>query len=128
MRYGRLSNWQNFSKVKLDHLYLIGIDCPGTFEVTDYEDGAGGKGGEPLPNQSCSKVWRRVKFPSPWVWFSAPLVRCVNTLCLKRILFLNCLVSKADQEIGIEIGDQLGREIEEKGVLSFSDKRAGVKE
>ena len=35
-----------FLQVKLDNLYLIGIDCPGTFEVSDYarmaQEGKGG--------------------------------------------------------------------------------------
>ncbi len=35
-----------FLQVKLDQLYLIGIDCPGTFEVADYskmvQEGKGG--------------------------------------------------------------------------------------
>ncbi|NWG04128.1 MAG: hypothetical protein HXY44_14840, partial [Syntrophaceae bacterium] len=35
-----------FLQVKLDNLYLIGIDCPGTFEVPDYakmvQEGKGG--------------------------------------------------------------------------------------
>src|SRR4030043_324672 len=41
-----------FLQVKYDNLYLIGIDCPGTFEVTDYAKMAQeGKGGESLTKE-----------------------------------------------------------------------------
>ena len=38
-----------FLKVNLDNLYLIGVDCPGTFEVPDYAKMVQeGKGGDAL--------------------------------------------------------------------------------
>ena len=41
-----------FLQVKLDNLYLIGIDCPGTFEVPDYAKMVQeGKGGEKLTKE-----------------------------------------------------------------------------
>ncbi len=41
-----------FLQVKLDNLYLIGIDCPGTFEVTDYAKMVQeGKGGDKLTKE-----------------------------------------------------------------------------
>ena len=54
---------------------------------------------------------------------SGPPARCVNILFRRRISFSNSSAIRTDQEIGIEIGEKLEKEIEEKGILPFSRKR-----
>jgi len=110
-----------FLQVKLDHLYLIGIDCPGTFEVTDYAKMVQeGKGGEPLTKELLKGMEKGEISPPPGYVFRTACQMCEYPVPQADII-LKLFGYKADQEIGIEIGDQLGKEIEEKGVLSFSE-------
>ena len=60
-----------FLQVKLDHLTLIGIDCPGTFEVPDYAKMAQeGKGGASLDEGLAHRYGERGEFPALRVCFS----------------------------------------------------------
>ena len=112
-----------FLQVKLDNLYLIGIDCPGTFEVPDYarmtQEGNGGAGltqgllqamekGEVLPPQGYSfrTACQMCEYPVPQADIGVKLFGY-----------------RVDQEIGLEIGERLEREIEEKGILSLAEAK-----
>lgn len=76
-----------FLQVKLDNLYLIGIDCPGTFEVPDYARMVQeGKGGEKL-NRELLKGMERGRLPHPRDMPSVLPARCANIQCPKGILF-----------------------------------------
>jgi len=76
-----------FLQVKLDNLYLIGIDCPGTFEVPDYARMVQeGKGGEKLTRE-LFRGMERGRVPHPRAMPSARPVRCANTRCRRRTLF-----------------------------------------
>src|SRR4030043_896705 len=53
-----------FLQVKLDNLYLIGVDCPGTFEVADYAKMVQeGKGGESLTKELLKGMEKGEIFP-----------------------------------------------------------------
>jgi formate dehydrogenase subunit beta len=119
-----------FLQVKLDNLYLIGIDCPGTFEVFDYSKMAQeGKGGEKLTKELL-KGMETGENSSP----SGYTFRSACQMCEYPIpqadMILKLFGYKTDQEIGIEIGERLEKEIEEKGILSYAEKesasRSGV--
>jgi formate dehydrogenase subunit beta len=110
-----------FLQVKLENLYLIGIDCPGTFEVPDYAKMVQeGKGGESLTKELLKSMEKgEISPPSGYVF------RTACQMCEYPVPQTDVIIKlfgyKADQEIGIEIGDKLEKEIEEKGILSFSE-------
>jgi len=110
-----------FLQVKSDHLYLIGIDCPGTFEVPDYAKMAQeGKGGESLTKALLKGMEKGEISPPSGYAFRTACQMCEYPVPQADIM-VRLYGYKADQEIGIEIGDKLAKEIEEKGVLSFSE-------
>lgn len=110
-----------FLQVKLDNLYLIGIDCPGTFEVADYAKMfQEGKGGEGL-TKGLLKGMAKGETPS----VDGYAFRTACQMCEYPIpqadIVLKLFGYQIEQEIGVEIGEKLGKEIEEKGNLSFSE-------
>jgi len=110
-----------FLQVKPDHLYLIGIDCPGTFEVPDYAKMAQeGKGGESLTKALLKGMEKGEMSPPSGYAFRTACQMCEYPVPQADIM-VRLYGYQADQEIGIEIGDKLEKEIEEKGVLSFSE-------
>ncbi len=110
-----------FLQVKLDNLYLIGIDCPGTFEVADYAKmSQEGKGGEKLAQELLKGMEKGEVPPPSGVTFRTACQMCEYPIPQADIVF-KLFGYKTDQEIGIEIGDKLEREIEEKSLLSFSE-------
>jgi formate dehydrogenase subunit beta len=119
-----------FLQVKLDNLYLIGIDCPGTFEVPDYAKMVQeGKGGEKLTKELFKGMERGdVAAPAGYA-FRAACQMCEYPVPQADIVF-KLYGYPTDQEIGIEVGERWEKEIEEKGIHSFSGQdspnRAGV--
>ena len=110
-----------FLQVKLDHLYLIGIDCPGTFEVPDYAKMVQeGKGGESVAKALLKGMEKGEISPPSGYAFRTACQMCEYPVPQTDII-LRLYGYKADQEIGIEVGDKLEKEIEEKGLLSFSE-------
>jgi formate dehydrogenase subunit beta len=110
-----------FLQVKLDNLYLIGIDCPGTFEVTDYAKMVEeGKGGETLTKDLLKAMEQGDISPPAGYTFRTACQMCEYPIPNADIV-LRLFGYKTDQEIGIEIGAKLEKEIEEKGILSFSE-------
>jgi len=110
-----------FLQVKLENLYLIGIDCPGTFEVPDYAKMVQeGKGGEPLQKELLKSMEKGEISPPPGYAFRTACQMCEYPVPQTDVI-IKLFGYKADQEIGIEIGDKLEKEIEEKGILLFSE-------
>jgi formate dehydrogenase subunit beta len=119
-----------FLQVKLENLYLIGIDCPGTFEVFDYSKMAQeGKGGDKLTKELLKGMETGENSSSSGYAFRSACQMCEYPIPQADII-LKLFGYKTDQEIGIEVGEKLEKEMEEKGILSFSEKestdRAGV--
>ena len=108
-----------FLQVKLDNVCFIGIDCPGTFEVTDYakmvQEGKGGGGLTKALLQGMEKG--EISPPSGYAF------RTACQMCEYPVpeadIRLKLFGYKGDQEIGIEIGEKLEKEIEGKGIFSF---------
>src|SRR5512139_63137 len=114
-----------FLQVKMDNLYLVGIDCPGTFEVTDYAKMVQeGKGGESVTKELLKGMEKGELAPPSGYSFRTACQMCEYPVTQADIN-IKLFGYKADQEIGIEIGDNLGKEIEEKGILSFSESELG---
>ncbi|HXX33832.1 MAG TPA: 4Fe-4S dicluster domain-containing protein [Thermodesulfobacteriota bacterium] len=109
-----------FLQVKPDHLYLIGIDCPGTFEVPDYAKMAQEGKGEEVTKALLKGTEKGEISPPSGYAFRTACQMCEYPVPRADIV-LKLYGYKTDQEIGIEIGDKLEKEIEEKGILSFSD-------
>ncbi len=110
-----------FLQVKLDNLYLIGIDCPGTFEVTDYSKMVQeGKGGDSLIRELIRGM-EKGEIPSPPGYSFRTACQMCEYPFAQADINLRLFGYKTDQEMGIEIKDSLAKEIEEKGIFSFSE-------
>ena len=119
-----------FLQVKLENLYLIGVDCPGTFEVSDYSKMVQeGGGGEKLTKELLKGMEKGEVFSPPGYAFRTACQMCEYPIPQADIV-LKLFGYKTEQEIGIEVGEKLEKEVEEKGILSLSEKesadRAGV--
>jgi formate dehydrogenase (coenzyme F420) beta subunit len=110
-----------FLQIKLDNLFLIGIDCPGTFEVADYAKmSQEGKGGEGLIKESL-KGMVKGETPSPDGYaFRTACQMCEYPISQADIV-LKLFGYPTDQEIGVDIGDRLEKEIEGVENLSFAE-------
>lgn len=109
-----------FLQVKLDNLYLIGIDCPGTFEVPDYARMVQeGKGGEKL-NRELLKSMERGEAAAPAGYAFRPACQMCEYPVPQADIVLKLYGYATDREIGVEVGEKVEKEIEEKGILSFS--------
>lgn len=105
-----------FLQVKLDNLYLIGVDCPGTFEVSDYSRMVQeGKGGSNLI-AGFRKGMAEGDVASP----SGYAFRVACEMCEYPIpsadIHIKYFGYKTEQEVGVEIGERLEKELEEKGI------------
>ena len=110
-----------FLQVKLDNVSFIGIDCPGTFEVTDYAKMVQeGKGGESLTKALLQGMEKGEISPPSGYAFRTACQMCEYPVPEADIR-LKLFGYRGDQEIGIEIGDKLEKEIEEKSILPFSE-------
>jgi formate dehydrogenase subunit beta len=111
-----------FLQVKPENLYLIGIDCPGTFEVFDYAKMVQeGKGGEKLTKELLKCMEKGESSPPPGYAFRAACQMCEYPIP-KADLVIKLFGYPTDQKIGVEVGERLEKEVEGKGALSFSDK------
>jgi formate dehydrogenase subunit beta len=110
-----------FLQVKLENLCLIGIDCPGTFEVPDYAKLAQeGKGGEKLTRDLLQGMEKgEISAPSGYT-FRTACQMCEHPVAQADI-GIKLYGYKTGQEIGLEIGEKYEKEIEEKGILSSGD-------
>jgi formate dehydrogenase subunit beta len=109
-----------FLQVKQENLYLMSVDCPGTFEVLDYakmsEEAVGGEGLERILREGMENG--EINPPAGY-HFRTACQMCEYPV-VEADIYLKLFGYKADEKIGIEVGDRLHGEIEEKGILSFS--------
>jgi len=111
-----------FLQVKLENLYLIGIDCPGTFEVSDYAKMVQeGKGGEKLTRELLKGMKKGEVVQSSGYAFRPACEMCEYPIP-KADIIIKLFGYPTDQEIGVDVGERLEKEIEEKGILSYSEK------
>src|SRR4030043_1268398 len=110
-----------FLQVKSENLCLIGIDCPGTFEVVDYAKMVQeGKGGEKLTKELLAGASKGESVAPSGYTFRTACQMCEYPVPQADII-LKLFGYPLDQEIGIEIGEKFAKEVEDKGVLSFSE-------
>jgi hypothetical protein len=99
-----------FLQVKPENLYLIGIDCPGTFEVPDYAKMTQeGKGGETLFEEWIQGM-EKGDVPPPELH-----ARCVNILRHKPISFLNFLATRRIRRSALRLGNDLKGRSKKRG-------------
>jgi len=112
-----------FLQVKLDNLYLMGIDCPGTFEVFDYAKMAQeGKGKARLTQEFLQGMEKGDVSPPEGYGFRTACQMCEYPVPKADIGF-KLFGYRTDEGIGIEIGERLEREIEEKGILPLTEEK-----
>lgn len=106
-----------FLQVKLDNLILIGVDCPGTFEVTDYSKMVQeGRNGEKLTGEIVKGMERGEVTPPQGYPFRTACQMCEYPVPKADIL-IKLFGYKTEEGVGLEIGDTLEKELEEKGLL-----------
>jgi len=109
-----------FLQVKLENLFVIGIDCPGTFEVTDYSKMVQeGKGGGKLESEMLKGMEKGAPI-APQGFAFRPACQMCEYPVPKADIHIKLFGYKADEEVGLEIGDKLEKELEEKGLFSAS--------
>jgi formate dehydrogenase subunit beta len=109
-----------FLQVKLDNLYLIGVDCPGTFEVADYARMVQeGKGGDPWM-KTLLKGMERGEVAPPSGYFLRTACQMCEYPVPQADVVIKLFGYATSQQIGIEIGERLEKELEGKKILSFS--------
>ena len=117
-----------FLQVKLDNLYLIGVDCPGTFEVADYAKMTQeGKGGEKLTEALLEGMAKGETSSPEGYTFRTACQMCEYPIPRADIV-LKLFGYQTDQEVGIEVSEKLERELQEKGILSYSDKHSAKRD
>jgi len=113
-----------FLQVKPENLYLIGVDCPGTFEVFDYARlSQEGRGGEGLTRELFKNMGKGEVAPPAGYSFRAACQMCEYPIP-QGDLIIKLFGYNLNEEIGIEIGDRLESELEAKGILSYSGKES----
>ena len=116
-----------FLQVKPENLCFIGIDCPGTFEVVDYAKMVQeGKGGEKLTKELLTGASRGESVAPSGYAFRTACQMCEYPVPQADII-LKLFGYPVDQEIGIEIGEKFAKEVEDKGILSFSGSDPSVR-
>ena len=116
-----------FLQVKLDNLYLIGIDCPGTFEVADYAKMAQeGKGNETLTEELLKGVEKGEASPPSGYTFRTACQMCEYPVPKADIVF-RLFGYSVNQEVGVEIGERLEKEIAEKGILTYTENEPAAR-
>lgn len=116
-----------FLQVKLDNLYLIGIDCPGTFEVADYAKMAQeGKGNETLTKGLLKGAEKGEASPPSGYTFRTACQMCEYPVPEADIVF-RLFGYSVNQEVGVEIGERLEKEIEEKGILTYTENEPAAR-
>lgn len=106
-----------FLQIKLDNLMLIGIDCPGTFEVADYSKMVQeGKNGEKLIEEIL-KGMEKGDITAPQGYMFRPACQMCEYPVSKADILIKLFGYKTGEEIGLEIGERLEKELEEKGIL-----------
>jgi formate dehydrogenase subunit beta len=109
-----------FLQVKLDNLCLIGIDCPGTYEVPDYARMAKEGKAEPMRMDTLKCMEKGEVAPPEGYGLRTACQMCEYPVPQADIVF-KLFGYQTEQEVGVEVGERLEKEIEEKGILSYSE-------
>jgi formate dehydrogenase subunit beta len=105
-----------FLQVKLDNLILIGVDCPGTFEVFDYSKMVQeGKENEKLAGEILKGMEKGEGVPPQGYAFRTACQMCEYPVP-KADIHIKLFGYKAEEEVGLEIEEKLWQELEEKGL------------
>ncbi|MBS3919659.1 MAG: 4Fe-4S dicluster domain-containing protein [Deltaproteobacteria bacterium] len=109
-----------FLQVKLENLIVVGVDCPGTFEVTDYAKMVQeGKESGKLEAEMLKEMEKRGPM-APQGYAFRPACQMCEYPVPKADIHIKLFGYKTEEEVGLEIGDKLEKELEEKGLLSAS--------
>lgn len=109
-----------FLQVKLDNLILIGVDCPGTFEVSDYSKMVRGeKEGGKLEEEILKQMERGAPVAPQGYAFRPACQMCEYPVPTADI-HIKLFGYKTEEGVGLEIGEKLENELGEKGILLSS--------
>jgi formate dehydrogenase subunit beta len=99
---------------------LIGVDCPGTFEVADYSKMIQeGKEGGKLEGEIL-KGMERGEAVSPEGYGFRPACQMCEYPTPTADIHIKLFGYKTEEEVGLEIGEKLEKEMEEKGLVSYA--------
>jgi len=105
-----------FLQIKLENLYLIGIDCPGTFEVSDYANMVKeGKNWGELELELIKSMEKGDVFSPMGYHFRDACQMCEYPVA-KADIMIKLFGYHIEDEIGIEIEDRLEVEFEKNGI------------
>jgi formate dehydrogenase subunit beta len=106
-----------FLQVKLENLILIGVDCPGTFEVFDYSKMAQeGKENGKLAGEILKGMKKGEAVSAQGYALRTACQMCEYPIP-KTDIHIKLFGYKTEEEIGLEVEDKLVKELEEKGLL-----------
>lgn len=104
-----------FLQIKMENLYLVGIDCPGTFEVRDFAKMMkDGKSWDELKKGLIKGMERGEVFLPNGYNFRNACQMCEYPVP-KADIVIKLFGYPVDNEIGIELSDRIEQEFERKG-------------
>ncbi len=106
-----------FLQVKLADLYLIGIDCPGTYEVVDYAALAAGRaGGESWTSGMLRSMGQGEVAPQAGFSYRRACQMCEYPVP-DADMVIQLFGYETDKRVGLVVKDQLAEELSAKGLL-----------
>lgn len=106
-----------FLQVKLENLILIGVDCPGTFEVSDYSKMVQEENkGEELIKEILKGMEKGEIAPPRGYPFRSACQMCEYFVPTADI-HIKLFGYKTEEGVGLEIEEKLAKELEEKGIF-----------
>lgn len=105
-----------FLQIKMENLYLIGIDCPGTFEVADYAKMVKeGKSWDELKRKLIRGMEKGEIFIPDGYNLRNACQMCEYPIP-KADIIIKLFGYPVDSEIGVELSDRIVEEFEKKGI------------
>ena len=106
-----------FLQVRLADLYLIGIDCPGTFEVVDYAGMAAGLAGGESWTEGMVRKMGRGEIAPPAGFSYRRACRMCEYPAPEADMVIQLFGYETDQRVGLAIRDELAEELSARGLL-----------
>lgn len=105
-----------FLQIKMENLYLIGIDCPGTFEVIDFAKMVKeGKSWAELKKALIKGMEKGEVYPPDGYNFRNACQMCEYPVP-KADIIIKLFGYSLENEIGLELSDRIEEEFEKKGI------------
>jgi len=109
-----------FLQVSLADLYLIGIDCPGTFEVVDYAKMVADAGGESWMADMLKKMGRGEVAPADGFSYRRACRMCEHPVP-HGDMAIQLFGYETEQRVGLVVRDQMAEELSRRGLLPSAE-------